>query len=126
MPIYHQGRKVSEVWYQGRKVKEVWHMGRRIYTAFKPRVLTVTMNPDGFFSSPTWDTYSSTGDMSLIRSFTSSGLYLVANATYTRADGAGGGLRYADTGRTISTGDVVQAGQRLLADPGTYTFTEVP
>lgn len=101
-------------------------MGRRIYTAFKPRVLTVTMNPGGFFSSPTWNTGSVTGDTSLVRSITGSGLYLTTNTTYTRAGGASGGLRYADTNTPIAVGDVVRAGQRLLADPGTYTFTEAP
>lgn len=124
MPIYHQGRKVKEVWHQGRKVKEIWHMGRRIYTAFTPRVFTVTMKPGGLLSSPSWNTGSVTGDNTLIQSIAGDGLYLSANATYTRTDGAVDGLRYADTGEYIWERDLVRAGQKLVADPGTYVFTE--
>lgn len=124
MPIYHQGRKVKAVYHQGRKVKEIWHMGRKIYTSFKPRVFTVTMNPGGLFSSPSWNTGSVTGDNTLVQSITGGGLYLAANATYTRTDGKTTGLRYADTDTAIAAGEVVRAGQKLFADPGTYTFTE--
>lgn len=123
MPIYHQGRKVSEVWHQGRKVKEVWHMGQLVYTAFKPRVFTVTMKPGGLLSSPSWNTGSVTGDSTLVQSIAGDGLYLSANTTYTRT-GGGNGLYYADTSEFIREGDLVRAGQKLFADPGTYVFTE--
>lgn len=122
MPIYHQGRKVKEVWHQGRKVKELWHQGRKIYTSFTPRVFTVTRIGD-IFRTPAWDTRSVTGDKTLIQSITSGGLFLAANATYTRTDG-GGGLYYTDPITNIAEGEVVRAGERLSASSGTYVFTE--
>ncbi|MGJ4148894.1 BspA family leucine-rich repeat surface protein [Corynebacterium macclintockiae] len=123
MSIYFGGKKVKEVYWAGRKVKEAWYMGKRIHNAFKLRVITVTMDPAGVFMPPMWDTGSVAGDDTLVRSISGDGLYLAANATYTRT-GGGGGLRYADSGESIAVGDMVRAGHRLVADPGTYVFTE--
>ena len=123
MPIYHQGRKVKEVYHQGRKVKEIWHMGRKIYTSFKPRTFTVRLDPGGLFSSPSWNTGSVTGDNTLVQSITGSGLYLAANATYTRTDGKTTGLRTSG-GRAFNTGEPLPAGVQLVGDAGTYVITE--
>ena len=123
MSIHFGGKKVKEVYWAGRKVKEAWYMGKRIYNAFKLRVVTVTVDPAETFIPPMWDTWSVAGDDTLVRSMAEGGLYLAANATYTRT-GGGGGLRYADSGESIAVGDVVRAGHKLVADPGTYVFTE--
>lgn len=123
MPIYHQGRKVKEAYHQGRKVKEIWHMGRKIYTSFKPRTFTMTLDPGGLLYESKWNTGSMTGDKALVQSVNGGWLYLAANATYTRTDG-GGGLRYGDTNTSIAEGDVIRAGSPLAGTPGTYTFTE--
>ena len=122
MPIYHQGRKVKEVYHQGRKVKEIWHMGRRIYTSFKPRVFTVKLAPGSLIQDPNWVSGSVTGDSTLVQSITGDGLYLAANATYTRTDG-GGGL--SANGVSVSPGEPVPAGVRLTGSAGTYVFTEM-
>ena len=124
MPIYHQGRKVKEVYHQGRKVKEIWHMGRKIYASFKPRVFTVRLEPGGLFSSPSWNTGSVTGDNTLVQSISGGGLYLAANATYTRTDGKTTGLRTSG-GRAFNAGEPLPAGVQLVGDAGTYVITEV-
>lgn len=124
MPVYHQGRKVKEVYHQGRKVKELWYMGRKIYTSFTPRVFTVRLDPGGLFSSPSWDTGSVTGDNTLVQSITGSGLYLAANATYTRTDGKTTGLRTSE-GRAFNASEPLPAGVQLVGDAGTYVITEV-
>ena len=124
MPIYHQGRKVKEIWHMGRRVKEVWYLGRLVWASRPPRVFTVKLNPGNFLQAPNWNTYSVDGDNTMIQSFTWDGLYLAANATYTRADGKTTGLRYADTNTPIAAGEVVLAGRKLFGDPATYTFTE--
>lgn len=123
MPIYHQGRKVKEVWHQGRKVKEIWHMGRRIYTSFKPRTFTMTLDPGGLLYESKWNTGSMTGDKALVQSVNGGWLYLAANATYTRTDGRTTGLRTSG-GRAFNAGEPLPAGVQLLGDPGTYIFTE--
>ena len=120
MPSYRQGRKAKEFWHNARKVKELWHMGRRVYTskpAFNPRTFTATVYAG-------WETGSVTGDSTLVQSISIGGLYLAEDATYTTV-GGGGGLFYADTREPIAEGEVVRAGQKLRAHPGTYVFTEV-
>lgn len=120
MPSYRQGRKAKEFWHNARKVKELWHMGRRVYTskpAFNPRTFTATVYAG-------WETGSVTGDSTLVQSISIGGLYLAEDATYTTV-GGGGGLFYADTREPIAEGEVVRAGQKLRAQPGTYVFTEV-
>lgn len=123
MALWHLARKIKEIWHMGRRVKEIWFMGRLIWSAFKPRTFTVTMNPGGFFSSPSWNTGSVTGDSTLVQSISGGGLYLAANATYTRTDGKTTGLRTSG-GRAFSAGEPLPAGVQLVGDAGTYTITE--
>ena len=123
MPIYHQGRKVKEVHHQGRKVKELWYMGRKIYTSFTPRVFTVRLDPGGLLSSPSWNTGSVTGDNTLVQSISGGGLYLAANATYTRTDGKTSGL--SANGAAVRASELIPKGAQLTGTAGTYTFTEL-
>ena len=81
------------------------------------------LDPGSLIQAPNWVSGSVTGDSTLVQSITWNGLYLAANATYTRT-GGGGGLRYADTNTPIAVGNVIRAGQKLYGDPGTYVFTE--
>ena len=83
----------------------------------------MTLDPGGLLYAAKWNTGSMTGDKTLMQSVNGGWLYLAANATYTRTDG-GGGLRYGDTNTPIAEGDVIRAGQKLFANPGTYVFTE--
>lgn len=123
-PVTALGLAVARAaYFEGRKVKEIWHMGRCIYNAFKPRVFTVRLDPGGWFSSPSWNTGSVTGDNTLVQFIAGSGLVLAANATYTRTDGATSGL--SASGAAVPAGELVPRGTWLTGTPGTYVFTEL-
>ena len=81
------------------------------------------MKPGGVFSSPTWDTGSVTGDNTLVQSIAGGGLYLAANATYTRTDGATSGL--SANGAAVRAGELIPKGVQLTGTAGTYVFTEL-
>ena len=123
MPIFHQGRKVKEVWHQGRKVREIWHNGQKVFSGVRlPRQATIK-GKSVLFSSAQWDITSIEGDKSIFSQVSPDMIELAVPVRM--VDGIPVYGEY--EGRTVryAVGSIVPAGAALPGINNTFTFREV-